>query len=80
MSPAQDDVPDKFRSYWSVLEGDSMTSGRTIYSKSVFSFTMTSGTFRTFMETEVIPMIVQNPGMQTFLGIDRLSVRDKVST
>ena len=35
---------------------------------------------RTFMETEVIPMIVQNPGMQTFLGTDGFSIRDKVST
>jgi hypothetical protein len=35
---------------------------------------------RTFMETEVIPVIVQNPGMQTFLGTDGFSIRDKVST
>ena len=33
----------------------------------------------TFMETDVIPMIVQNPGMQTYLGADGLSVRDRVS-
>ncbi len=31
---------------------------------------------RTFMETEVIPMIVQNPGMQIIFGTDGLSVRD----
>ena len=35
---------------------------------------------RTFMETEVIPMIVQNPGMQTFWGTDGFSIRNKVST
>ena len=34
---------------------------------------------RTFMETEVIPVIVQNPGMQTFLGTDGFSIREKVS-
>jgi hypothetical protein len=33
---------------------------------------------RTFMETEAIPLIVQNPGMQTFYGTDGLSVRDTV--
>ncbi len=31
-----------------------------------------------FMETEVIPMIVQNPGMQTFLAVDGFSIRNKV--
>lgn len=31
---------------------------------------------RVFMEIEIIPLIVQNPGMQTFLGTDSLSVRD----
>ena len=32
----------------------------------------------TFMETDVIPMIAQNPGMQTNSGADGLSVRDRV--
>ncbi|MDK2743409.1 MAG: hypothetical protein NDI90_10880 [Nitrospira sp. BO4] len=35
---------------------------------------------RTFMETEAIPLIVQNPGMQTFYEADGLSVRDTVPT
>ncbi len=33
---------------------------------------------RMFMETDVIPMIVQNPDMQTFLAADGFSIRNKV--
>jgi hypothetical protein len=36
------------------------------------------GHLRTFMETEIIPMILQNPGMQTFYGPGGLTVREKV--
>lgn len=32
-----------------------------------------------FMEIAIIPMILQNPGMQTFYGPDGLTVREKVS-
>lgn len=33
---------------------------------------------RTLMNTEIIPLIVQNPGMQTYYGADGLTVREKV--
>jgi len=33
---------------------------------------------RNYMESDVIPMIVQNPGLQTYLGTDGLSVRERV--
>jgi hypothetical protein len=33
---------------------------------------------RRFMEMAVIPMILQNPGMQTFYGPGGLTVREKV--
>ena len=33
---------------------------------------------RILMDTEIIPMILQNPGMQTFYGTDGLTVREKV--
>ena len=36
------------------------------------------GQLRRFMETSIIPMVLSNPGMQTFYGPDGLTVREKV--
>ena len=36
------------------------------------------GQLRRLMEIVIIPMIMQNPGMQTYYGIDGLTVREKV--
>jgi hypothetical protein len=36
------------------------------------------GKLRNFMEIAIIPMILQNPRMQTYYGADGLTVREKV--